>query len=89
MPPLNEIAQKIRKRFRHVVLGRRFSMPPELEKAGRLSGALNHIRRRWAESFDPAGDSESPVFHILCWLALRFHSLAKTGNVEWGGHHLG
>ena len=86
---LNRGLSRLRIEFEEKVTRRRFTMPPELIHADRISSALECIQRRWPESFDSANDPESPIFIFSAgWRSgstLLQRLIVSTGEtIIWG-----
>ena len=59
---LGAISDNLKQNLTEFFFARRWSFPPELKRARKISEAISHIRRRWPEACGITDDSERPVF---------------------------
>jgi hypothetical protein len=57
----DRIVNRVRGDATDFFCGRRFTLPPELSRAKKLSEAITHIKQRWPAE-EPENDIEQPVF---------------------------
>lgn len=87
------ISRNLKQDFAEFFHGRRWSFPPELRRARKISEALEHIRQRWPEAADIYEDSEKPVFIFSAgWRSgstLIQRLLLSSGEIVVWGEPLG